>query len=120
MYRLSDSRIKSDRVRCSFVAIKSICSSIAGGNAINTFNSVSGAFGQSPRVLPFETPQQKAARETARVSNEFGANVMFTLKYCEFDSDKSTAAFSTVNMAATEAASQADMFRRMSEQARDT
>lgn len=76
------------------------------GNALNTFNSVSGAFGQSPLVLPFETPQQKAARETARVSNEFGANVMFTLKFCEFDSDKSSAAFATVNMVAPEPASQ--------------
>jgi hypothetical protein len=76
------------------------------GNALNTFNSVSGAFGQSPLVLPFETPQQKAARETARVSNEFGANVMFTLKFCEFDSDKSGAAFASVSMVVPEAASQ--------------
>ena len=77
------------------------------GNALNTFNQLSGAYpGGSALNIPFETPQQKAARETAEVSNEFGANMMFTLKYCEFDSDKSYGSFASVNMSAPEPATQ--------------
>jgi hypothetical protein len=76
------------------------------GNALNTFNQVTQAFGNNPISLPIETPQQKAARETAQISNEFGANMMFTLKYCEFDADKSSAAFATVNNSAPEPATQ--------------
>lgn len=77
------------------------------GNALNLANQLSNAYGAgSPLNIPIETPQQKAARETAQVSNEFGANMMFTLKYCEFDSDKSSAAFASVNNSAPEPATQ--------------
>lgn len=80
-------------------------------NALNAYNNATQAFGGSPLTLPFETPQQKAARDTARVSNEFGANLMFTLKYCEFQPDKSSGNFASVNMAGGEAASQIVQFR---------
>lgn len=77
------------------------------GNAINAVNQLAGAFPQaSPLNIPVETPQQRAARETAQVSNEFGANMMFTLKYCEFDADKSGAAFAAVSNTAPEPAAQ--------------
>jgi hypothetical protein len=77
------------------------------GNAINTVNQLSGAYPQlSPLNIPVETPKQRAARETAQVSNEFGANMMFTLKYCEFDADKSFGSFASVNNSAPEPASQ--------------
>jgi hypothetical protein len=78
------------------------------GNALNTVNSLAnstGLPGLSP--LPFETPSQKAARETASITNEFGANLMFTLKYCEFDTDKSSGVYSTFsNAVPTEMAQQ--------------
>ena len=37
-------------------------------NALNAYNNATQAFGGSPLTLPFETPQQKAARDTASVS----------------------------------------------------
>lgn len=80
-------------------------------NALNAYNSATQAFGRNPVSLPFETPQQKSARETARVSNEFGANLMFTLKYCEFQPDKSSGNFGTVSMSGGEPASQIVQFK---------
>ena len=45
-----------------------------------TFNT-----GVNPLNLPgnMETAQQRAGKDTAKIVNEFGANIMFTLKYCE-------------------------------------
>lgn len=65
------------------------------GNALNTFNSASNAFGGVNYTPSFETPLQKSATETASVTNEFGANLMFTLNFCEFESDKSSSVYST-------------------------
>jgi hypothetical protein len=81
------------------------------GNALNAYNSATQVFGGGSLSLPFETPQQKSARETARVSNEFGANLMFTLKFCEFQPDKSSGNFGSVNMAGGEPASQIIQFK---------
>lgn len=80
-------------------------------NALNAYNGATQAFGRDPVSLPFETPQQKAAKETARVSNEFGANLMFTLKYCEFQPDKSSGNFGTVSMSGGEPAAQIVQFK---------
>jgi hypothetical protein len=79
------------------------------GNAINMVNQVTQAFGPpgvSSLSIPIETPGMKAARETAQIVNEFGANMMFTLAKCEFDSDKSFGNFATVTNVAPEPASQ--------------
>lgn len=78
--------------------------------AISIINNISTAINPktNPLNLPgnMETPQQKKGRETARIANEFGANMMFTLKYCEFDSDKSSGNWGTLNMAGGEPATQ--------------
>jgi hypothetical protein len=80
-------------------------------NAVNAYNSATQVFGGNTLSLPFETPQQKAARETARVANEFGANLMFTLTSCEFQPDKSSGNFGTVSMSGGEPASQIIQFK---------
>jgi hypothetical protein len=65
------------------------------GNALNTINNVTNAFGGPGSLkLPFETPAQKAAAETASVTNDFGANLMYTLRFCEFETDKSASVYS--------------------------
>jgi hypothetical protein len=76
--------------------------------AVNTFNQLTSLYpSATPISLPtIETPAQKAAMETAKVVNEFGANIMFTLKKCEFDSDKSFGNFASVSNVAPEPASQ--------------
>jgi len=78
--------------------------------ALNTINNISRTINpmSNPLTLPgnMETPQQKEGRATARIANEFGANMMFTLKYCEFDSDKSSGNWGSLNMAGGEPATQ--------------
>ena len=69
------------------------------GNALNVVNNLTPAFGGPEVKLPFETPAQKAAAETAAITNEFGANLMFTLRFCEFDTDKSSSVYSTFSNA---------------------
>jgi hypothetical protein len=82
--------------------------------ALNVINNLNRSFntGVNPLNLPgnMETAQQRAGKDTARVVNEFGANIMFTLKYCEFDSDKSSGNWGTLNMAGGEPATQQIVF----------
>lgn len=86
------------------VDLGSIDKTLGVVNDLNrTFNN-----GANPIALPGnrETAQQAAGKSTARISNEFGANMMFTLKYCEFDSDKSSGNWGSLSMAGGDPASQ--------------
>jgi len=78
--------------------------------ALSVINNLSSTINpkSNPLTLPgnMETTAQKTGRETARIANEYGANMMFTLKYCEFDSDKSSGNWGTLSMAGGEPATQ--------------
>jgi len=82
--------------------------------ALSVINNVNKTFntGVNPLNLPgnMETAQQRAGKDTAKIVNEFGANIMFTLKYCEFDSDKSSGNWGSLSMAGGDPASQQIVF----------
>jgi hypothetical protein len=82
--------------------------SVNESNSVINNSNPSSNFGSNPTTYNanLETEAQRAAASTARVSNEFGANIMFTLKYCEFDPDKSSGNWGSLSMAGGDAATQ--------------